>query len=154
MPTKLTKVTFFLRRFISYIIPFIVLQYIIYAFISHARNPFLPAVEYSSSLGHGASAKAYPAIIKVNNGKFSLLLFWQDEAAVLERVKGQYVVKLYGEYRDRGGLDVLILERIDGRPIFRPAAVYTASFTVKMRVLREMLYALRHIHEKGMQDLS
>jgi serine/threonine protein kinase len=149
MPSKIPS---FRRRLL---VPFLLLQFILCAvfLISYIRNSYIPSVAYSSSLGEGASAKAYPAIIKVNNGKFDILLWWRDEAAVLEKVKGERVVKLYGHYKDRAGLDVLVLEKIDGRPIFRPAEVYTASFAVKMRVLRELLYALRYIHEKGMQVL-
>jgi serine/threonine protein kinase len=150
MPSKITSFR------TKLLIPFLVLQFVLCAvfLISYVRNSRVPSVAYSSSLGEGASAKAYPAIIKVGKGKFDLRVWWRDEATILEKVKGKYVVKLYGHYKDRRGSDVIVLEKIDGRPIFRPADVFTASFAIKMRVLREMLYALRHIHQKGILSVN
>jgi serine/threonine protein kinase len=153
-----TKITSFRRRILSPILVSLahkITQFLICAviLISHIRNSYIPSVEYSSSNGEGASAMAIPAILKVNNGKFDIPLWWRDEATVLEKVKGPYVVKIYGQYKDRAGLDVIVLEKIDGHPIFRPASIYKASFAVKMRVLRELLSALRHVHGKGIKEM-
>jgi serine/threonine protein kinase len=133
------------------LIPSLILTICCIFFVSTVirRTPATSSVEYSASLGQGSQAKAYPAIIKVNNGIFDLKKYMTNEADILQKVRGDYVVKLYGQYTDSDGLDVLVLEKIPGKPIFRPAEVYKATLDIKMRVLRELLQALQDIHGKG-----
>jgi serine/threonine protein kinase len=151
MPTKITS-------FRRYLIPSaLALQFLIISlfFVSFFNiHSSANAVQYTTSLGAGSEAAAYPAIIKVNHGKFNLRLMMIDEAFVLDAVKGPYTVKMYGQYTDKGGSDVLVLEKLPGSPIFRPgdargSDVYSATLTVKTRVLKEFLYALKDIHTKG-----
>jgi serine/threonine protein kinase len=141
MQTKIAS----LRKFL---IPSILAISTLFLVVHFYHRSFSP-VKYPTSLGRGSEAAAYPAILKVHHGHFDLKKYIIDEATVLEAVKGPYVVKMYGQYTDNGGLKVLVLEKVAGRPIFRPAEVYTASLAIKMRVLKEFLYALKDIHTKG-----
>ena len=72
----------------------------------------------------------------------------------IQKLKSPFVIKMYGSYRDQDGQQVLVLEKVDGRPILRPANIYSDGLPLKMRAFREFLLGLQDIRDAGMHHLS